>query len=359
MNFTAINLLFANLFLGTFILSQDLNSSSETKVLKKWSKEFISGVSFPIIKKEDKLITPLLDGNLQILDFKTGETINRYNFGKGPILEMSYFNSNLSFIMPLEKKSLRIYNIDLEKHILKKKNKFTLKYSVQSESDSLIIGNDYRIGSINKINGDENWVVKFETPIVSKPYISDKKIIVLNQNNEILILSFNNGEIISRTKIKEDVLSKKLLRSLSLQKNDNLYVTSYLGNFFSFNLIDNKNNWLVKLKNYIYVSPIINKGNVFVCDASGKVISLNASNGYLNWEFDTKLLINQDPMIINDELMIITEVGKIFFFDQLKGDMLSSSEIDGRVMFAKKIDEFKILVANDSKKISLFEIKNN
>ena len=57
--------------------------------------------------------------------------------------------------------------------------------------------------------------------------------------------------------------------------------------------------------------------------------------------------------------MIITEVGKIFFFDQLKGDMLSSSEIDGRVMFAKKIDEFKILVANDSKKISLFEIKNN
>ena len=55
----------------------------------------------------------------------------------------------------------------LEKHILKKKNKFTLKYSVQSESDSLIIGNDYRIGSINKINGDENWVVKFETPIVS------------------------------------------------------------------------------------------------------------------------------------------------------------------------------------------------
>ena len=61
MNFTAINLLFANLFLGTFILSQDLNSSSETKVLKKWSKEFISGVSFPIIKKEDKLITPLLD----------------------------------------------------------------------------------------------------------------------------------------------------------------------------------------------------------------------------------------------------------------------------------------------------------
>ena len=77
MNFTTINLLFVNLFLGTFILSQDLNSFSEIKVLKKWSKEFISGVSFPIIKKEDKLITPLLDGNLQILDFKTGERINQ------------------------------------------------------------------------------------------------------------------------------------------------------------------------------------------------------------------------------------------------------------------------------------------
>ena len=76
---------------------------------------------FLLLKKKTKLITPLLDGNLQILDFKTGERINRYNFGKGPILEMSYFNSNLSFIMPLEKKSLRIYNIDLEKHILKKK----------------------------------------------------------------------------------------------------------------------------------------------------------------------------------------------------------------------------------------------
>ena len=64
-------------------------------------------------------------------------------------------------------------------------------------------------------------------------------------------------------------------------------------------------------------------------------------------------------MIINDQLMIITEVGKIFFLDQLKGIMLNSIEIDGRVMFAKKIDESKILVANDSKKISLFEIKNN
>ena len=64
-------------------------------------------------------------------------------------------------------------------------------------------------------------------------------------------------------------------------------------------------------------------------------------------------------MIINDELMIITEVGKIFFLDQLKGIMLNSIEIDGRVMFVEKIDESKILVADDSKKISLFEIKNN
>ena len=89
------------------------------------------------------------------------------------------------------------------------------------------------------------------------------------------------------------------------------------------------------------------------------MFSLRASDGYLNWEFDTKLLINQDPMIINDELMIITEVGKIFFLDQLKGIMLNSIEIDGRVMFVEKIDESKILVADDSKKISLFEIKNN
>ena len=359
MNFILRYSLLINVLISSVLISQDLKSSTNIKVLKKWSKEFISGVSFPVIKNDNKLITPLLDGNIQILDFNTGQRINRYNLGKGPILEMSHFNSNLTFIMPFERKSLRTYNIDSEKYILKKKIKFSPKYSIQNKSDSLIFGNNYRIGSINKFDGEENWFVKFEIPLVSKPYILNNQIIILNENNEILILSFNNGEIISKSKINKEVLSKKLLRGLSLEKDDNLYVTSYLGNFFSFNLIENKTNWFIKLKNYIYVSPIFNGDNVFVCDASGKVFSLKASDGYLNWEFDTKLLINQDPMIINDQLMIITEVGKIFFLDQLKGIMLNSIEIDGRVIFVEKIDESKILVADDSKKISLFEIKNN
>lgn len=359
MNFILKYALFINFLISSVLISQDLNTSTNIKVLKKWSKEFISGVSFPVIKKENKLIIPLLDGNLQILDFNTGQRINRYNLGKGPILEMSHFNSNLTFIMPLEKKSLRIYNIDSEKYVLKKKIKFPLKYCIQNERDSLIIGNDHHIVSINKFNGEENWFVKFQTPIVSKPYISNEEIIILNELNEILILSLQNGKIISRNQIDKDFLPKEVLRALLLKKDNNFYVATFLGNIFSLNIKEIKNNWLVDLQNQIYSSLILNNENVIISDASGRVVSLAISDGSINWDYNTKLLINQDPIIINDLLMIITEVGKIFFFDQSRAILLSSNEIDGRIIFAKKLDESNIIVADDSKKISLFEIKNN
>ena len=361
MNFFKINILFFNLCLTTIVfgnnLNHDQNKSMKIKVLQRWSKEFISGIGTPIIKQDDRLITPLLSGNLQVLDFNSGQRINRYNFGKGPILEMSYFKSNLSFIMPLEKKSLRSYDLDSEKFILKKKNKFNPKYCIQSSNDSLIISNDYNISLINKINGDVFWLINFDVPLVVKPYINNNQIITINEKNQILIFSLKTGEIISSNKIDYDFENKLSVYGSLVKSNDNIFLASYFGNIFSVNIYDSRINWFERGYNQIYTSPKFDKDNLIITDASGKIRSYNKLSGSLLWKYDIKLLINKDLIIMDDFIIISSEVGKLFFIDKKTGNLISSYHTKGRIVSIEKITDSHIIIVNDFKKMALFEIK--
>jgi len=361
LNFFKINILVFNLFLTTIIfgnnLNNDQNNSTKIKVLQRWSKEFISGIGSPVIKKYDRLITPLLSGNLQILDFNSGQIINRYNFGKGPILEMSYFNSNLSFIMPLEKKSLRSFNLDSEKYILKKKNKFTPKYCIQNSNDSLIVSNDYNISLINKINGDVFWSINFNIPLVVRPYISNDQIIVINEKNQILIFSLKSGEIISSNKIDNDFQDKLRVYGSLVKSNDNIFLASYFGNIFSINIYDSRINWFERGDDQIYTSPKFYQNNLIITDASGKIRTYNKLTGTIVWKYDIKLLINKDLIFMDDFIIISSEIGKLFFLDKNTGNLISSYQKKGRIVSIEKITDSHIIIVDDLKKMSLFEIK--
>jgi len=143
---------------------------------------------------------------------------------------------------------LEIINIKTDKKILnsiRRRSRYVGQEEVDMTNDSIWIEVDYKmnIEAINIYNQRKIWSTQSPSRIVDKPIIRDKKVFVVNKD-EILVLSRNDGEIISRFSTGDQVLSKLTL--------DDGYIYFIVRNngLIAFNLEENKVEWKFNMERY-------------------------------------------------------------------------------------------------------------
>ena len=142
--------------------------------------------------------------------------------------------------------------------------------------------------------------------------ILKNKLVASNQNNDLLFINKNNGEIIKLIPTEETLIKNEFINNLSA---NNKYLF-YLNNYGSIYAIDqnklqivwylNINKSLDPIVNNLFVgSEIINHKDRLVLSSNDFMYILNANDGSIIYKNDISFLIK--PLAISDYIFVINK----------------------------------------------------
>ncbi len=109
-----------------------------------------------------------------------------------------------------------------------------------------------------------------------------------------------------------------------LVHEDMVFVGSANGLFKAYDIEKRRLLWQEKTKGAMHSGAIIDSGNLYYGDISGRLYSKNINSGKLNYALDLGAPIDSSPVALNGRLYIHTRNHKVFTLDQMTGKILWS-----------------------------------
>ncbi len=155
---------------------------------------------------------------------------------------------------------------------------------------------DYSVNQTQPIK--QAWVFASDANIISTPAVMDDKVIVGNQNGELICLSLSNG----------------------------------------------KKNWSYKTGGAVFSSAAVSKGWVVVGSGDGNVYCLDGKNGKLKWKKETGAAVLGSPMIHGDTVFVGGSDHSFLALDIKNGNTIwKFAGLDGPVVSKPLLYEGKLI----------------
>ena len=278
---------------------------------------------------------------------------------------LKLFKSNVSKSSNIIARKIFIYSIDLKKKLFKynfykKKYKNFKKEIYLAINKNILIAAD-NLGYIYAIDLNTKsliWAKNYGIPFRSNIKITDKQILLANQDNVIYSLELTSGEknwqySTNLTFLKSDFINNFTIDEL----NKNLFFLNTSGEFYSINYKNKNINWVLNFRNAslkgntnLFLSqPIIQKKDILIISTEKGVLSYNRINGMKNWFFASNA--STKPILTTHFLYLISKNNLLICLDNKTGSVLWSKNIYKNITtkIVKKIGklyDFKI-VNND------------
>ena len=297
------------------------------KIIFKGKKITKYNVNKRILLENDNIVTTDLKGNILIFSIIDNEVIDKFNFYK-----KKYKNIDKSL------------NLIIEDNIIYVSDNIGYSYAY-----------NYKIKKII-------WAKNFKVPFRSNLKILKNKLVASNQNNDLLFINKNNGEIIKLIPTEETLIKNEFINNLLL---NNKYLF-YLNNYGSIYAIDqnklqivwylNINKSLDPIVNNLFVgSEIINHKDRLVLSSNDFMYILNANDGSIIYKNDISFLIK--PLAISDYIFVINKENFLICINLTDGKIIYSHDLNKKIAefldTKKKIADFRnLFMAN--KKLYIF-----
>jgi outer membrane protein assembly factor BamB len=297
------------------------------KIIFKGKKITKYNVNKRILLENDNIVTTDLKGNILIFSIIDNEVIDKFNFYK-----KKYKNIDKSL------------NLIIEDNIIYASDNIGYSYAY-----------NYKIKKII-------WAKNFKVPFRSNLKILKNKLVASNQNNDLLFINKNNGEIIKLIPTEETLIKNEFINNLSA---NNKYLF-YLNNYGSIYAIDqnklqivwylNINKSLDPIVNNLFVgSEIINHKDRLVLSSNDFMYILNANDGSIIYKNDISFLIK--PLAISDYIFVINKENFLICINLTDGKIIYSHDLNKKIAefldTKKKIADFRnLFMAN--KKLYIF-----
>ncbi len=246
-----------------------------------------------------------------------------------PFLEPLVMNDNLIF----SDYSGNIYNYSIkDKKILWKFNFYKKRYKnfpikikkILFKKNLIASDNLGYIYSINIETSQINWAKNYGIAFNSNLKTDGDKIFILNQDNKLYVVNFNDGSQILDLETFPSFLKSKYNSNIVLDNSGNIFFITSNGELYSINYLSNNINWLsnISSKNsgkteLFYSSSIVYNNTQIFFSTSVSTYSINTGNGSINWSlpFSTNLR----PIVSQKFLFLATKDGFILNVDSKTG----------------------------------------
>ncbi len=340
--------------------NENTYSKEENKIFKDFKNLSTSSKSFEErieLKKNFSFVVPQKIKNQEWKDIFYSESNNYKNFNYNGLNEISHkskkitkFNIRKNILLQNDKTiivdfrgNIIIYSLESKK-ILSKFNFYKKQFKNIQKKLNYIIENEIiyisdNIGFLYAYDYRKKiviWAKNYKIPFRSNLKIYKDKIILANQNNNLLFIDKRSGEIFKKIPTEETLVNNDFENNLSLNANSIFFLNTY-GSLYA---IDNERmriNWFLNLNRSIDLNPnnlfsskqIVSDGNNIVISTEDKTYIINANNGSIMFkkEFSAKL----KPLIVGNYLFIITKNNFLVCTDLKTGNLVYSYNINQKI----------------------------
>tara|TARA_X000000950_G_scaffold262334_1_gene333467 strand:- start:3327 stop:4655 length:1329 start_codon:yes stop_codon:yes gene_type:complete len=299
----------------------------EPLINKSWNDIFY--------KKNNNTINFKYD-NLNQIVFKTKRLANNQ------VNDFLLFE-NKNLIINDIKGNIIIYSINNNSEV-KRFNFYKKKYKKLKKSLNLIVDDNIiyisdNIGYIYSYNYKYDkilWAKKFKIPFRSNIKLFSNKLVTSNQNNDLLILDKESGNLIKLIPSEETAFNNQFENNIALSDRDIFFLNTY-GSLYSINKNNFKINWFINLNksldlnltNLFYGSNIVSYSNKILLSSNENFYILDNKTGSILKK--KNFSSNFKPIIINDYIFLITKNNLLIAMELQNGKIIYSYDIAEKV----------------------------
>ena len=270
------------------------------------------------------------------------KNISKYNFSKIEYFdqfepEAIFINKDLIFF---DRKG-SIIKFDQESKIKWKVNYYSKKQKKlsplikfeRSGKNLLVTDNFAKIYLINISNGKLIWNKEHNVSLISQIKIENNKFYVLDANNTFSCYSLLDG-----SKLWDFVGEKKLINSQKqtsiVINDDSVIFNNTRGEIISLDKSNGNLNWITPTMEYSEILQsfliknsdlVLDDNNLYFSNNNNSFFSLDVNLGFVNWKQDISSYLR--PVIIDNIILTISPKGYLYILEKKSGNIIRISDL--------------------------------
>lgn len=157
---------------------------------------------------------------------------------------------------------------------------------------------DHNLYAINISNGSKTWVADLGGAAVVSPLLSDKGLLYVGTlASEMVVVDAASGKVIRRTPSDGEIWAKPILQ------DGNLYYGDMSGKFYAVSSDDGTIKWTIKASGPVLAPATINSDGIIVSSETGEVAALDMSGKQL-WSHTVSGKLYATPVIFSDRIVV-------------------------------------------------------
>ncbi len=342
------------------IITQQIRFIDEEVSINKdpeWSTSIHgSFASSPFAIVDSVLFVADLGGRITALNFIDGKTLGQIKYKGGIEQAPIIYNSNVIFILnDAEEKnsSLIIYDFINGKEFRKVEVKGKFTNNIILSNDNIFLVSDF--GKIFKfsIYGMLSWEKNYNTKFFAEPTTDNENLYVASLDGYFYSISLESGEINYNIKVANSIQS-----GITIEDNS-CYLGDDEGNLLSIDKNTGKVNWSYKTNFKILAIPSIDESSVFLGNLNGDFYSIDKQSGKLKWKTETDGLINVSSLLFENIIVQPNLKNEVDLIDKSNGKIIDKILFDGRCRTSPFFYKNKIFLGVDKNEVFCYSVDVN
>ncbi len=211
---------------------------------------------------------------------------------------------------------------------------------------SIVVGNtviapssDNNVFALSAQDGKELWKYTAKGPFWATPVSNGDVVFAASMDHFLYALNVSNGQL-----VWEKDLGGACVNGLTLTKEGTIYLSTLANEVLSINSSNGNVNWRFQAKGSLWAAPAEVNGTVYIGDLNNKVYAIDSSTGSAKGpEVDWGAPITSAPAVTPDGLIFATENGTIIY-KSFDGTKTWSQTINGKLYSAPLVTAGNLVV---------------
>ena len=208
----------------------------------------------------------------------------------------------------------------------------TLRFE-RSNKNLLVTDNFAKIYLINTSNGKLIWTKEHDVSLISQLKIENNKFYVLDANNTFSCYSLLDGQKIWEFKGEKRLINSQKQTSVIIS-DDSVIFNNTKGEIVSLDKSNGNLNWLTptieygeSLQSFLVKNSdlVLDENNIYFSNNKNSFFSLDVNLGFINWRQDISSKLR--PVVIDNIILTISPKGYLYILEKNSGNIIRVTDI--------------------------------
>ena len=185
---------------------------------------------------------------------------------------------------------------------------------------------------------------KHSSSFNSQIKIFEKKVLVIDMENQLRCFSLETGEILWSVKTQQSLIRSQKKQSLIL-KDNKVYFSNSIGDVTAVNILNGNVIWQTPTQQnissgstyFLKLSDIVSDDiSIFVSNNNNQFFSIDLLTGSINWRQDFSSELR--PALIGDYLVTISDNGLLIIMNKRSGEIIRINDLFKNIKKKKRKD---------------------